>query len=167
MFKKHKESEVEEFIMPLIIGTAFTLIFIIGLLYSFITEASFWITGWAIIPGLVLLGVGIAKGYELKQNQELIKGLLHSYKGQTISLDEIASEIGMDSLKLKRQLIRMRSSLDIPFRYQGSNIVIGEAPRTLESTVHPTTKGYVVCPNCQSVPEDQNSRFCEYCGTKM
>ncbi len=166
MPKKHKESEMEDFIMPLFIGAAFMFVFIVGLLYSIITGASFWTTGWAVIPGLVLIGAGIAKGYELKQNRDLIKGLLHSYNGQTISVEQIATEVGMETLELKRHLIRIRSSLDIPFRYEGTNIVIGEAPRTMEPSVYPS-KGYVICPSCDNVPEDQNSTFCEVCGTKL
>jgi hypothetical protein len=42
------------------IGLVFLSVFVVGLLITLITDGSFWTTGWAIIPGGILLAVGIA-----------------------------------------------------------------------------------------------------------
>ncbi|MHA2272934.1 MAG: zinc ribbon domain-containing protein [Candidatus Hodarchaeales archaeon] len=159
------------------IGLVFLSVFTVGLLITLITDGSFWTTGWAIIPGGILLAVGIAYYYQKTRYENMVLGILKNYENSTISLLELQEQLGDIDLKLLRKLLfELQGTGKLTCRIDRGQLTVmsvqvadsGAAVQPLltagPSAPELASEGdFVYCPFC-GAKNKEKAIFCKNCG---
>jgi hypothetical protein len=159
------------------IGCVFLLVFITGLAFTVISDdASFWTTGWAIIPGGILFAVGIIQYFQRQNYEKMVLAILKNYENSTITLQDLSEQLDIDIKLLRKVLLRLQGAGKLVCRIDRGMISVLSvlAPR-LEVAAQPilaagpsrpelASEGdFVYCPFC-GAKNPEKAIFCKNCG---
>ena len=147
------------------IGCVFLVLFIAGMIIALATNGSFWTTGWAIIPGGVLLAFGITQYLQKQNYYKITLAVLKNYEGKTVPLSQVAKELNFENeMRLFRKiLLELRGSGKLVCQIDKGMITIqmvhSEAPKVAPQPIF-------VAPSTDQATSASNTVYCPFCGVE-
>ncbi|MFX0113104.1 MAG: zinc ribbon domain-containing protein [Candidatus Hodarchaeota archaeon] len=159
------------------IGGVFLVVFIVGLVFTLISDdTSFWTTGWAIIPGGILLAIGIVQYFQRQNYEKMVLAILKNYEGSTVTLQDLSEQLDIDIKLLRKVLLRLQGTGKLACRIDRGEINVlsvltprlGAAARPIlaagPSRPELASEGdFVYCPFC-GAKNPEKAIFCKNCG---
>jgi hypothetical protein len=152
------------------VGSVFLAVFGLGILFAADAE-SFWITGWTIIPGGILVVLGIGYFYSIRNFERASLAILKSYEGQAIELNQLAEELDLHIRVLRKFLLRLRGEGKLICQINRGRMVI-QAAYTIHSQPPSSSSQYPHKAESQStfLPDPSSSKadpiVCPFCGAR-